>query len=256
MTRTEQWDSEGDAGRLCARLLGGTWEKVDGIYAPNGTYDLRVTVARGSTIAVEVTQDTTETIRRQHGSEQKHDWESDLLSGWWEVSLREPANIGVLHTRIFDLIAQLESDGVKSLSLGRKTPSDPIVDALRSLGVTLLYRLHEDSPGYVNLSPAPDAGSTAPSVLNEIVSDHANRADNAAKLKVDTTDERHLWIWVTTDRASQTAALLMGDAPLAAPSVPSHIDSVWLATALDNPTVWRWSRTGGWARYDARKELD
>jgi hypothetical protein len=249
MARLRPWDEEAAAGDLFAHLNGGSWEPLDGVDAPDCTYDIRAMVPTGRTVALEITQDTTQAIRRQHAIQAELDWTSDLLDGWWEVAVVEPFNVRALHNAIFDLIIEFDAGGERSLVIGDSTLSSPLVDRLHLLGVRLLHRVGDSAPGYVNVSPASRAGSTGPSVLVEIAEDHVHRPDNAKKLEIATTDERHLWIWVTHDRGQQIAALVGDLKPTDAPGVPEFVDTVWIATADTSPTVWSWSRHGGWVKH-------
>jgi hypothetical protein len=242
MTRTRPWDEETAAGDLYVNLNGGRWEPIDGAGAPNSTYDIRVTLPGGRTVALEVTQDTEQKVRHQRAVEARLEWESDKLDAWWEVAVIEPCDIRALHGAIFDLIAELAATGTTSLIIGNSTPRSPLIERLLALGVRLVHRVADANPGYVNVSPASQAGSTGPSVLVDIAEDHANRPDNAKKLRIETTDERHLWIWVTHDRGQQIAAIVGDQAPTMAPTVPDWVDSIWIATADTAPTVWNWNR--------------
>jgi hypothetical protein len=248
VTRMTPWDEEQAAGDLYVELNGGTWELVDELTAPDSTYDIKVTLPTGRTIAVEVSQDTTEAIRHQRAIEAQLDWASDRLDAWWDVSVKEPCDIRALHAVIFDIIAEFAAAGRRSLIIGRSESPSEIHDRLRDLGVTLLHRFKDADPGYVNLSPASEVGFTGPSALVEVAEDHANRPDNAKKLNIAATDERHLWIWVTDDRGEQMAAALGGHVPHAGPSVPDYVDAIWIATAHTTPTLWRWDRQRGWDR--------
>lgn len=240
------WDEETAAGDLFVQLNGGSWESVDGVNAPDSTYDIKCTLPNGRTVALEVTQDTTEAIRRQRAIQTRLDWSSDNLDAQWEIAIAEACDVRALHDVIFDLIAEFDATGQRSLVVGRRTPTGPFVDRLRALGVRLIHRVGDATPGFVNLSPASQGGSTGPSVLAEVVQDHANRPDNAKKLSIDSTDERHLWIWVTHDRGEQIAALFGDRAPADAPEVPNTVDAAWIATADTNPIVWSWVRNVGW----------
>jgi hypothetical protein len=249
MARERSWDEESAAGDLFIRVNGGTWEQLDGVHAPDSTYDITATLPTGNTVALEVTQDTTQAIRWQNAVQAGLGWTSDQLDGWWEVAVVEPCNVRALHDAIFDLITEFDTRGERSLVIGNSTPSSGFVDRLRALGVRLLHRVGDTKPGYVNVSPAAQAGSTGPSVLVEIAQDHGNRQDNAKKLNIATTDERHLWIWVTHDRGEQIAAMVGDVRPTDAPSVPEFVDRVWIATADTSPTLWSWTRHKGWDKH-------
>ena len=248
MTRIRAWDEETAAADLFVDLNGGSWEAIDGINAPNSTYDIKVTLPSGRTVALEVTQDTTQKVRHQRAIEAQLEWESDNLDAWWEVAVVEPCDVRALHGAIFDLVAEFDATGKTSLIIGNSTPPSPLVEKLLALGVRLLHRVADANPGYVNVSPASQAGSTGPSVLVDIAEDHANRRDNAKKLDISTTDERHLWIWVTHERGQQIAAILGDRAPTVNPAVAESVDSIWIATADTAPTVWSWTREQGWRR--------
>jgi hypothetical protein len=250
VTRIREWDEEAAAGDLYVRLNGGTWIAVDGTTAPNSTYDLLATSPTGDTVAVEVTQHTTQEYRRQSAIENRLDWTSDLLDAWWEVSVIQSCDVRALHAQVFQLLADLYATGETKLVMSRRPdPEHDISNRLHQLGVRLAYRVQDAEPGHVNLSPASEAGSTAASVLVGIAEHHANLPDNALKLKLATAAERHLWIWVTTDRGQEMAALWGDDVPSTDPVLPAHVDAVWITTATAPATVWRWHRQAGWHRH-------
>ena len=160
----------------------------------------------------------------------------------------EPCDIRALHGAIFDLIAEFSASGDTTLLIGHSTPRSPLVEKLVALGVRLVHRVADANPGFVNVSPAAQAGSTGASVLVEIAEDHANRGDNAKKLEIADADERHLWIWVTHDRGQQIAGLVGIEAPTVDPDVPDQVDSIWIASADSTPMIWNWTRDLGWRR--------
>lgn len=251
MTTIRPWDDERGAGDLFTEINGGTWVTVDGPTAPPSTYDIKVTLPTNGTaprtIALEATQDTTQDVRHQRAVAAKLDWTSAQLDAFWHVSVLEATDVRALHAEVFGLISELNDAGKTTLLVGRPSRSTgSLNDRLWELGVRLLYRVRDEDPGYVNLSPASEAGSTGPSALIEIAADHATRPDNATKLRNADADERHLWVWVTSDRGQQIAALVGEFMPTQAPRVPDHIDAIWLATAFKTPTVWCWVRHTGW----------
>jgi hypothetical protein len=249
VARIRPWDEEHNAGDLFTEINGGTWVPLDGPTAPPSTYDIKVTLPSGRTIALEVTQDTTPAVRHQRAVAAKLDWTSDRLDAWWEVSALEASDARAIHAEVFGFIGELDAAGETKLLVRRpRNSTSSLNDRLWSLGVRLLYRVRDENPGYVNLSPASEAGSTGPSALIEIAEDHANREDNATKLANADADERHLWVWVTSDRGQQVAALVGDLMPTEAPKVPDHIETVWLATAYESPIVWSWVRHIGWER--------
>lgn len=241
------WDAEATAGDLFVAVNGGTWEPVDGPSAPDGSYDLRVRLPDGRTVALEITQDTNPRIREQYAAQARFDWRFDTIDGWWEVSVVEPCDLRPLHADIASLIARLHAQGQTSLVIGARTPSSPIVGRLRELGVRLVHRVDDHEFGWVNVGTASVADTTAPSVVVDLIEDHASRPDNVRKLTAATdVDERHLLVWVTADRTAQMAALY-GFRPDQQPQIPTAIDVVWVAAAFKPPTiVWCWRRGSGW----------
>lgn len=113
-------------------------------------------------------------------------------------------------------------------------------ELLDSLGVRLIYRLDASSPGSLVIGPAPKAGATAPDLLVSVVEDHTNRPDNISKLRrAATAAERHVLIWIHADRSNLTAAMAFDVLPTRRPRLPAEVDVVWVASAYEQPTVWR-----------------
>jgi hypothetical protein len=246
MTSLVPWDEEHAAGNLFTQINGGTWHSVDVPGAPAATYDIRVELPDGKAIALEVTQDSVSAIREQHAAESKFDWASSIIDGHWYVSVDEPIKARNLHREVFELIARLRRSGSTSLIVRPKSLTTDLERDMHRLGIRAVYLVADDIPGYVSVNSASRGGTTGPSLLIEVAEDHANRADNAKKLAIDSVDERHLWIWVTAERNAQTAAIRGHLPPNRSPVVPGHVDSVWIAAAFITPVIWRWNRQEGW----------
>ncbi len=245
MTRPKPWDNEQSAADLVAQLIGGTPTVRDGHGAPPSTHDFDVVLADGRVIALEVTQEVVPAVLAQRSTEAKLEWSFDRLDSEWVVDVREPADARALNAEIEDILALLEASGVDSLLVGRDEIPSEIGPPLGRLGIRLLHRLGPSSPGRVIIGGASVAGSTSPSLVAAVVADHSSRADNVKKLsKADSADERHLFIWIHADRHPVIAAMSFSDVPAEHPSLPARIDVVWIASAFERPSVWRYDRSG------------
>lgn len=64
------------------------------------------------------------------------------------------------------------------------------------------------------------------------------------KLNRAQASERHLLVWIHADFHQLTAAMGMGGLPDRDVFLGDEIDAVWVASAYERPTVWRFDKTG------------
>ncbi len=210
MTRRRPWDEEADAANRLAGVLGGKATRRDVAGgAPTGTHDYDiVVVVDEEVVALEVTQHAVGPILAQRALEAKLDWTYDQLTSCWIVDVRGPCDLHRLRAEIIEVLQTFEADGRDRRLPNQSADDAPLDGRLRRLGVKLIYRLSDATPGEVLVGSASVGGSTSPEVIVDFVNDHANRPDNVAKLRAAATAiARRLWIWVHSDRHQAVAAM-------------------------------------------------
>ena len=97
------------------------------------------------------------------------------------------------------------------------------------------------------MGEASQGGSTAASVVVELVEYHANLVDNVAKLsRAHDASERHLFVWVENSHHDAVAAFAFPFLPEREPQLPDCVDTVWAVTAYENAHIWQFHRSLGW----------
>lgn len=253
MPRNRTWDNEVSAAALVSVVLGGHPERTDTAGAQQ-THDFDIVLTDGQVVALEVTREVDPAVRSQHALEDKLDWSSfDDLNGFWHVSVIEPCDVKALHSELPGVLAEMQLEGLTVVSLDRRAEQHGTLAKLRRLGAVAAVRLQDRSPGEIALNSAPIASSTAIDVPVDVANAHLSRPDNVRKLRAARADERHLFVWITVDRTAAVASFALGSLPTAPPLLPDGVDAVWLATAYEPPTVWRFHRVGGWADVSPRR---
>lgn len=269
----QRWDEEDAAAALVVRLLGGRSVPVDPGGGPVQLHDFDLLLDDGS-IAFEVTRHNRETAVQTRSEVTRRNWSFPALRGLWFVDTIDSFRVRALHAEIERLLAQLEERHIKSVILRKdvfEADRDRIQPGLREhretlerggalttgrrlyeLGARSVYVLDTVPGGRVIVGHAPDGGSTGPSVMVDVAELHANLTDNANKLAAaGDRAQRHLFVWAEHSRGELVAAMQMAtDGPIGRPTIsprlPDEIDAVWLATASDPCTLWRFHRLLGW----------
>lgn len=172
-------------------------------------HDFDLELAAGDVIAVEVTRHNLPANLAVLAELDKRDWHFPSLDGVWIVDMIPDYGVGALHSEISDLLYQLESVGIDQIVLRsdlfdesltddeldaedsqcrgmlRHTATRATASRLHELGARLAYRIDdaERDGGQVFMCEASEAGTTGPSLVVELVENHAGRDDNIAKLE-------------------------------------------------------------------------
>lgn len=231
--------------------LGGIWERRDAGGGPIAYHDFDIQLPGGEVVALEVTRHTLSAAVKARAAVRKKDWSFACLRWNWVVNIAGHGHdVREIHRRIPALLAVLEEAGIETAHLREDPPPGPAqaaLEGLRSLHARLVYRHTDatDGAGRVILGEASVAGATSPQVVVQAAEHQGNMADNSGKLASAEADERHLFIWVESH--PHVAAAMASDVlPGQAPTLPEHIDVVWLATATSPSQVWRHVRGEGW----------
>ncbi|WP_419837830.1 hypothetical protein [Candidatus Poriferisodalis sp.] len=220
----------------------------------------------GSVIALEVTQDMAQARENQRGALENLRWKFDQLGREWFVDLLDNAWVNDLHTRLPELLGQLERKGITELKVPRVAGGDDertdagTVGEFRDLGVLSCrsYESGDDSVGAVHTDQIVDAVWGDVNSATAVVARHVSeRQDNACKLaRAASAAERHLLIWVDQAVLAANAAMQVGERqgllPSEVPELPPEIDVVWLALAMADPIVWRLDSAG----WESRGRVD
>ena len=245
------WDEELDAARIVEGHLGGVSRPRDPGGGAAQLHDFEVVLPDGRIVAVEVTRHTVPEDNAARAAVKRKQWQFGVLRYDWVVDMIQHYDVREVHRRFPGLLAVVEAAEVETFNLKHRTASGPAEEALlqlRTMGAQLLYRLKEasDGGGRIILGAASVAGSTAADVLVEVAERYANLPDNARKLATAEADECDLFIWVESAHHQAVAAMAFEVLPERVPTLPDHVDAVWLATAYDAPQVWRYVRRLGW----------
>ena len=256
------WDEESDAADLMQSRLGGVTHRVDPGGGHQQLHDFDLELENGATVAVEVTRDTVASHRSLLSEVDRRAWRFPELSFDWVVDMIASYSVREVHSKIARPLAELEGASVDSALLSRPNrsnrasehdlPEGPAREAgaeLYALGARLVYRIGAATSGggSVIMSEATQAGSTAPSVVVEVVEHHAALEDNVAKLsRANPAWERHLFIWVENSSQQAVATMAFGILPERSPELPAPIDAVWAVTAYELARIWRYHRSEGW----------
>jgi hypothetical protein len=284
------WDPEAHAAEIFAALLGGVVDPLDPGGGAEQLHDFDLSLPDGATIAVEVTRHNTPSSLAVLAELDQRDWHFQGIRHVWVVDMIPSYNVAAVHDEIVDLLVELEAAEIHTLHLrpelfdetltddeldDKDQPDRALLDKrgvreaakrLRDLGARLVYELADASQGRgeVIMGEAPQAGSTGPSIVVELIERHAGRPDNAAKLAAASDrSERHLFVWVETSQQAAVAAFgfsaILPDGagmPDQAPALPGCVDAVWAVTAYDNAHIWQYHRQHGWPDFGTWRRPD
>ncbi|MFI1400721.1 hypothetical protein [Streptomyces sp. NPDC020681] len=189
----------------------------------------------------------------------------------WGVQFQDGATIGKgASERLIALLADLEGRDVKKVSQnyweydedwthGVPTAQQrQDLESLRELGINVVHQLgaSEDIAGRIYTTSAMPTGialATADAVspyVDEFLTGPTGR-NKIDKLRIKGAGKRqHLFIWSDSSHTSIGAALKHGFIPTDAPSVPEHIDYLWLGSFFSFENVYTWRRSEGWQVLD------
>lgn len=150
-----------------------------------------------------------------------------MLSYSWVINVTELARVNELRRRIDELLLELERQNILQFDLRFRQQLEPweqpLSDAgLRSGRATTTERT-------VILVTTSGGGSTGADAINEVVEQLAALPDNSEKLSTADGDEHHLFVWIDHSAPMLSAALGSPWPPESAPTVPDHVDVVWVA---------------------------
>ncbi len=140
--------------------------------APPSTHDVDVRFASGRVIALEVTRHAVPDALQLGALAGRLDWRFSSMSSTWHVSIRH-RDLHRLRRELPSLLESLESSGLASVIIGERDAPTIVQDRLRELGVRLVVRLFESSPGEIVLGEASAVGSTSPDLLAPVAERHA-----------------------------------------------------------------------------------
>ena len=235
---------------------------------PVQTYDFDLVYDNGTVEALEVTEATDKSLRDAQGARAAKVPGAVLpapgLRRSWHLYPTARTRFTSLSGCI-PLLAQLEQAGVDRFFADLDADpggAGPVAALASRFGLTAGFAWSEttDPKLIVALPSNLDEWVEQPndpgrSVL-EAVGIEAHKPDNIAKLERSGATERHLLVWVDVDNALPWQDLDRGQLPIALPSLPDAVTTVWVATTGSHgkPILWRARppaccssrRDGGW----------
>ena len=162
--RDHAHQARGGGRRAIEQVLGGNARRHDRNEGES-KHDLDICMPDGSVIALEVTQDMAQARENQRGALENLRWKFDQLGREWFVDLLDNAWVNDLHTRLPELLGQLERKGITELKVPRVAGGDDertdagTVGEFRDLGVLSCrsYESGDDSVGAVHTDQIVDA---------------------------------------------------------------------------------------------------
>ncbi|MEU3568605.1 hypothetical protein AB0E96_09280 [Kitasatospora sp. NPDC036755] len=217
------------------------------------------------TIAVEITSTTDQQQARLWGFiDKKYSDEVYIeLSMGWFVEFRPGAPVGEAEAKqLVRVLADLEARGVERVSvrdwdteMPANTPAPEHITRLRALGLRAVAQIGSGPEVRGRIIPSTIATGTTPATA-EAVTPYIDAflltgtaGNKLGKLQRAKDDGLHtvLFIWADSSHLSIGMALDKAFLPGGDPKVPQQVDEVWLASYFARHTLFRWTRTAGWA---------
>ena len=264
MPRGELSPDEELAGEIVAQQVGGVPLARDVLGAEDGTHDLDIELPDGRRIPLEVTSAGDEAIESLRREALERVWEAPALERhWWiglpmdgKVKVRALMSKAIPHLEVLDRHEVNEIGG----ALRTKLPADlddeaaDAAKAVLALGVRRATRIDPPKPGETARVLASLGGGASSNfgLMNDLVAECAQKKVN--KLAAAPGPERHLFVWIRSSASDAELAIATQPPPAAAPTLPTEIDVVWVATGMPGEPFARLLRLqppGGWETIEA-----
>jgi hypothetical protein len=220
---------------------------------PVQTYDFDLLHDNGTVEALEVTEATDKSLRDAQGARAAKVPDAVLpapgLRRSWHLYPTTRTRFASL-TGCVPLLAQLEQAGVGRFSAdldAGPSGAGPVAVLASRFGLNAGVAWSETTdPKLVvalpnNLDLRVEQPNDPGRSVVEAVEIEAHKPDNIAKLERSGATERHLLVWVDVDNALPWQDLDRGQLPVALPSLPAAVTTVWVATTGSHgkPILWR-----------------
>jgi hypothetical protein len=241
MPRGELSPDEETAGQIVAQQVGGVPVARDVPGAEDGTHDIDIALPDRTRIPLEVTSAGDQAIESLRWEALGRVWEAPALGHHWWIGLPLDGTVKVrqLMSKVIPHLEVLDRHGVEQIggALRAKLPADLDEEAadgakaVLALGIRRATRIDPPKPGEAARVLASLGGSAGSNfdLMNDLVAECAQKKVN--KLAAAAGAERHLFVWIRSSASDAELAIATLPPPVAAPTLPTEIDVVWVATA-------------------------